>query len=171
MRRLDGHLRGGDATRRAVVTPTDGGAEIGFDGAAPRAFSVATDAAGRLVLRADDGTLVRGAAVRDGAKIWVAVGGRSYCFEAVSGATTKRGAQGGLGEVRAPMTGKVVEVAAKDGDVVEAGAHLLTLEAMKMEHRLTAPVRARVTGLRATVGAKVSDGETLLVLTAPEAAP
>ncbi|MER1997630.1 MAG: biotin carboxylase N-terminal domain-containing protein [Arthrobacter sp.] len=46
--------------------------------------------------------------------------------------------------LRSPMPGTVVTVAAADGDTVEAGQVLLGVEAMKMEHQLTAPVAGRV---------------------------
>ncbi|NEN07513.1 acetyl-CoA carboxylase biotin carboxylase subunit [Diaminobutyricibacter tongyongensis] len=43
-------------------------------------------------------------------------------------------------DVRSPMPGTVVSVAVTPGDHVDAGDTLVTVEAMKMEHRLTAPV-------------------------------
>jgi acetyl-CoA/propionyl-CoA carboxylase biotin carboxyl carrier protein len=48
-------------------------------------------------------------------------------------------------EVRSPMPGTVVAVAVTNGDTVVAGQTILTVEAMKMEHRLTAPVAGIVT--------------------------
>jgi acetyl-CoA/propionyl-CoA carboxylase, biotin carboxylase, biotin carboxyl carrier protein len=39
-----------------------------------------------------------------------------------------------------PMPGTVVAVMVQDGERVEAGRHLLSVEAMKMEHQLTAPL-------------------------------
>src|SRR6185503_10579845 len=42
-------------------------------------------------------------------------------------------------ELRAPMTGRVVKVAATAGAAVEAGQILVILEAMKMEYRIVAP--------------------------------
>ena len=48
-------------------------------------------------------------------------------------------------EVRSPMPGTVVAVAVMNGDTVMAGQTILTVEAMKMEHRLTAPVAGIVT--------------------------
>ncbi|MCU1557909.1 MAG: ATP-grasp protein [Microbacteriaceae bacterium] len=48
-------------------------------------------------------------------------------------------------DVRAPMPGTVVAVTASSGDAVEAGRPLLTVEAMKMEHTLLAPLAGVVT--------------------------
>ena len=42
------------------------------------------------------------------------------------------------------MPGTVVTVAVGTGDQVEAGDTVLTVEAMKMEHRLVAPISGRV---------------------------
>ncbi|MFC6357285.1 ATP-binding protein [Luethyella okanaganae] len=55
-------------------------------------------------------------------------------------AANARADRPGSPEVRSPMPGTVVAVQVADGDVVEAGQTLLTVEAMKMEHRLTASV-------------------------------
>ena len=43
------------------------------------------------------------------------------------------------------MPGTVVAVHVADGDDVEAGQTIVTVEAMKMEHRITAPISGRVT--------------------------
>lgn len=48
------------------------------------------------------------------------------------------------GSLRAPMPGKVVSVLVKAGQQVEQGELLLTLEAMKMEHRIQAPYAGTV---------------------------
>jgi acetyl-CoA/propionyl-CoA carboxylase biotin carboxyl carrier protein len=47
-------------------------------------------------------------------------------------------------EVRSPMPGTVVSVAVKDGDPVESGQVLVSVEAMKMEHQLVAEVAGTV---------------------------
>ena len=47
-------------------------------------------------------------------------------------------------EVRSPMPGTVVSVAVSNGDTVEAGQALLSVEAMKMEHQLVAEVAGTV---------------------------
>ncbi len=65
------------------------------------------------------------------------------------------------GAVRSPMPGKIVSVSVKAGDAVTKGQALLVLEAMKMEHALTAPFDGVVAELAATTGAQVSEGITL----------
>ncbi|WP_156930072.1 biotin/lipoyl-containing protein, partial [Arthrobacter sp. 35/47] len=47
-------------------------------------------------------------------------------------------------EVRSPMPGTVITVKVSDGDLVEEGQVLLSVEAMKMEHQLTAAVTGTV---------------------------
>ena len=66
--------------------------------------------------------------------------------------------------VRAPMTGKVVQVAVAPGDTVAADALLVVLEAMKMEYRLTAPHAGRVVSVGCKAGDLVELGATLVVL-------
>lgn len=67
-------------------------------------------------------------------------------------------------ELRAPMPGLIVAVHAREGEVVEEGGSVCTLEAMKMENELTVPRRARVSRLPATAGMKVNGGDLLAVL-------
>ena len=70
------------------------------------------------------------------------------------------------GDIIAPMPGKVIAVDVKDGDKVTAGQRLMVLEAMKMEHALTAPFDGTVTQLSASAGAQVQV-EALLAVVAP----
>ena len=68
-------------------------------------------------------------------------------------------ADGGLA---APMPGKVLEVSVEAGQRVEAGQVLVVLEAMKMEHRVTAPTDGTVTAVLVAVGDQVATGAELL---------
>jgi propionyl-CoA carboxylase alpha chain len=68
------------------------------------------------------------------------------------------------GSLLAPMPGTVVRVEAAVGDLVEAGAVILAIEAMKMEHSIYAPARGIVTELPISVGAQVDSGSVLAVL-------
>ena len=53
------------------------------------------------------------------------------------------------------MPGKIIAVEVAKGDVVTKGQKLLTLEAMKMEHTLTAPFDGVVAELNAATGDQV----------------
>ena len=67
------------------------------------------------------------------------------------------------GSLLAPMPGSVVAVHVGDGDSVVAGSALLVLEAMKMQHTISAPTDGVVTDLVA-VGAQVAAGDVLAVV-------
>jgi len=73
-------------------------------------------------------------------------------------------ARSGRHELRAPMPGLLKAVHVAEGDVVESGAPLMTLEAMKMENELLAPARGRVVRLAVGAGTKVEGGAMLAVL-------
>ncbi len=71
------------------------------------------------------------------------------------------GAAAGDGAIVSPMPGKIIALEVQAGDKVAKGQKLLTLEAMKMEHSLTAPFDGVVAELNAEVGAQVSEGALL----------
>ncbi|MCQ8897624.1 ATP-grasp domain-containing protein [Limnobacter humi] len=64
--------------------------------------------------------------------------------------------------VAAPMPGKVFAVHVKPGDAVKKGQALVGLEAMKMEHTLTAPKDAVVKAVVHQVGEQVAEGTELV---------
>jgi propionyl-CoA carboxylase alpha chain len=68
------------------------------------------------------------------------------------------------GSLLAPMPGTVVRIAAQAGDQLTAGQPILWLEAMKMEHTVTAPAAGVLTALDVTVGQSVEVGAVLAVL-------
>jgi 3-methylcrotonyl-CoA carboxylase alpha subunit len=69
------------------------------------------------------------------------------------------------GKVKSPMPGKILSTHVKVGQYVEVGERLLVLEAMKMEHRLAAPVAGTIAALHALEGAQVSDAALLVEIT------
>jgi propionyl-CoA carboxylase alpha chain len=68
------------------------------------------------------------------------------------------------GSLLAPMPGTVLRVAVSVGDRVSAGQPVLWLEAMKMEHRISAPADGVVTELPVVVGQQVEVGSVLAVV-------
>ena len=68
------------------------------------------------------------------------------------------------GAILAPMPGKVIAVDVAEGDSVTAGQRLMVLEAMKMEHALTAPFDGTVTDLAAATGGQVQVEAVLCVV-------
>ena len=62
----------------------------------------------------------------------------------------------------APMPGKVIALLAKPGATVEKGAPLLVLEAMKMEHTISAPHAGTVKSFRFAAGEQVDEGVVLV---------
>jgi geranyl-CoA carboxylase alpha subunit len=72
-------------------------------------------------------------------------------------------------ELRAPMNGKVVAVLATEGQPVEKGDRLLVVEAMKMQHAITAGCPGKIARLAVKPGEQVTKRQ-LLVEIAPAAA-
>jgi len=68
------------------------------------------------------------------------------------------------GGLTAPMPGRIIAVLVKDGDKVARGAPLIVMEAMKMEHTITAPADSVVEKVLCATGDQVKEGVELLVL-------
>ena len=60
--------------------------------------------------------------------------------------------------VATPMPGKIIQILVKAGDRVKKGQPLAVLEAMKMEHTLSAPADAMVEAVQVAAGDQVADG-------------
>jgi 3-methylcrotonyl-CoA carboxylase alpha subunit len=73
--------------------------------------------------------------------------------------TAEQSAPGG--SLRAPMPGKIIDVRVKDGETVSRGQPVIVLEAMKMEHTLTAPDDGTVKRVKYAVGDQVEEGVEL----------
>ena len=113
--------------------------------------------------------ITRGYAVAwgDDGVLWVSRDGHSWAIreqEALEAAAEE--AAGAGGPVLSPMPGTVTVVEVVEGQRVAAGQRLVAVEAMKMEHVLTAPVDGTVRELRARPGAAVAKDAVLLVVEA-----
>ncbi|MGH3634699.1 MAG: acetyl-CoA carboxylase biotin carboxyl carrier protein subunit, partial [Mycobacterium sp.] len=74
------------------------------------------------------------------------------------------------GSLVAPMPGNVIRIGATVGDTVAAGQPLIWLEAMKMEHTITAPTDGVLAELNVQPGAQVEVGAVLARVEALRAA-
>ena len=66
--------------------------------------------------------------------------------------------------VASPMPGMIVSVSAEEGDEVKAGDVILTLEAMKMQNEIPAPVDGTVESIAVASGVQVARGQILAVI-------
>jgi len=74
------------------------------------------------------------------------------------------GSEPPTGGLIAPMPGSVIEIRCEVDDEVTAGQVLVVLEAMKMEHHISAPFDGTVTEVPITVGEQVENGALLLTI-------
>ena len=72
------------------------------------------------------------------------------------------------GSLLAPMPGSVLRIGAAVGDTVTAGQPLIWLEAMKMEHTVTAPSDGVLVELNVEPGQQVDVGAVLARVDDPE---
>jgi len=149
------------------------GAEVRVGDAAPLAVAARTQPAtlthpdpdsrvGGLVV-AVGGVTRQYAWARDGATLWLGRDGFAWGVreQAPLAAAADVGAGG---PVLSPMPGTVTVVEVVEGGQVAAGDRLVVVEAMKMEHVLTAPVDGVVRELRARAGATVTRDAALLII-------
>jgi acetyl-CoA/propionyl-CoA carboxylase biotin carboxyl carrier protein len=100
------------------------------------------------------------AAATDGT-IWLSHDGRTTAIEEVREAPVRPDDEhSGDAELVSPMPGSVVAIGSDDGEIVTAGTTVITVEAMKMEHALSAPVDG-VVELLVAVGDQVKVGQPL----------
>jgi len=65
-------------------------------------------------------------------------------------------------DIQSYLPGTVLEISVKEGEVVQEGAPLLILEAMKMQNRIEMPFTARIKKINVEVGVRIPK-ETLMI--------
>jgi acetyl-CoA/propionyl-CoA carboxylase biotin carboxyl carrier protein len=112
-------------------------------------------------------------AVTAGDVVHLDLAGRSTAFRlaappdvdrAARAAVAHGGTAAGPSPVEAPMPGAVLAVHVASGQVVSIGDSLVTLEAMKMEHAVTAPIAGRIAELAVRPADQVVRGQLLAVI-------
>ncbi|WP_294244059.1 acetyl/propionyl/methylcrotonyl-CoA carboxylase subunit alpha [uncultured Sphingomonas sp.] len=102
-------------------------------------------------------------------EVLISEGGQSWSFTRWRADGLAAGGAGD-GAILSPMPGRIIAVTVTEGQAVSTGQPLITLEAMKMEHVLTAPFDGVVTDLKAETGGQVAEGIALVRIVAEDAA-
>jgi 3-methylcrotonyl-CoA carboxylase alpha subunit len=111
-----------------------------------------------------DGDMLRAVTIVSPASVEVRAWGQTFILTRPDAHASGALVAASSGSITAPMPGRVLEVLVKVGQSVALGEALLTLEAMKMEQRLTAPVAAIVKSVHVQKDAQVRDGQLLIEL-------
>jgi 3-methylcrotonyl-CoA carboxylase alpha subunit len=172
-RALDGWRLNGQAVRRLGFRHSETLREIDLAARGPGRWSVSLDgvtSSATVAMHAGDRLVVTLDERRLAATV-VAQGERRHVFLAGESAVLTRvdrlGIEGaehdeeGAG-LLAPMPGKVIALLVQPGAAVEKGAPLLVLEAMKMEHTISAPHAGTVKAFRFAAGEQVAEGAELV---------
>lgn len=160
-------LRAGDRTDHVYLTGTPNQATATVENGETHTVS-ASFAGGRFTVTLDGmRTEYLVAAQLSGGvgQLWLCGAGRSYLVEEVREAPVRPDDEhSGDAELLSPMPGSVVAVGVENGTEVAAGTTVVTVEAMKMEHALTAPTDG-VAELLVAVGDQVKVGQLLARIT------
>lgn len=154
---------------RIEVRGSSDEASVSVDDAAPTRAAVRSRSDGTLRFE-HDGVSTPLETVRVGDERWIALDGAISVVEVVPREALPAGgdpaAAGAVDpEVRTPMPGTVTAVHVTSGDAVTAGQPLVTVEAMKMEHLLTATTDGTVT-LHVATGGTVATRQSVATIAA-----
>ncbi|WP_410600632.1 biotin carboxylase N-terminal domain-containing protein [Amycolatopsis sp. lyj-90] len=161
---IDFALKSGSSEAVVRVQGTPANALVSVDGA--EAVRVSARREGDLLeVRHPTGFHRYRHAAGRGKTVWLARDGHSFAIGERERLRSAAGAAGGAGPVTSPMPGTVLVVKVAAGDVVSAGTPLVVVEAMKMEHTITAPIDGVVSELPVRAGQQVALDETVAVVT------
>ena len=119
---------------------------------------------GEQLVVGQDGLRRQHWAIRRGDNLYLEWDGELRCVQRVDPIAEAEASHAHHGGLTAPMNGSIVRVLVEAGQHVEAGAALVVLEAMKMEHSIRAPQAGVVKSLYCSEGELVSEGTALVEL-------
>jgi acetyl-CoA/propionyl-CoA carboxylase biotin carboxyl carrier protein len=168
---LSGWRPGGRAALRWLLALPGGrtaslvlhGDQLTVDDRDPVTVSGRPDA-GRVDVTLDGRTTTWHVAV-DGATVWVGGQGAAWPVSEQPRTLRTEDAHAHDGDITSPMPGSVIAVHAEAGTPVTKGQPLVVVEAMKMEHTLSAPLDGTLAELHVRVGQQVKVDELLAVVT------
>src|SRR5579875_2505079 len=100
----------------------------------------------------------------EGLSFEIVVGNRSYTVETLRPGQPAATAAAGEAQVRAPMTGRVVEVPVQIGETVSAGQTLAIIESIKMNNEIRSPRDGTVRDVRIAPGDRVERNTVIVVI-------
>jgi 3-methylcrotonyl-CoA carboxylase alpha subunit len=119
------------------------------------------EVAGDRTINADlAGNRTRATVVRRVNELTVFAFGGSHRLEFEAPATVEE--EDPSGRLVSPLPGAVIQVLIKDGEAVQKGQALMIIEAMKMEHTISAPQSGTVKRIYFAAGEQVAEGAQLL---------
>jgi 3-methylcrotonyl-CoA carboxylase alpha subunit len=118
-----------------------------------------------------DGVQRRVRVLDHGTETVVFIDGESWEFEEIDPLASTEGEDPTAGKLTAPMPGRVTRLLTEVGAKVRRGEPLMAIEAMKMEHTITAPADGVVAAVRFAVGELVDEGVELIALAASATGP
>lgn len=159
-------LQAGHRTDHVYLAGTPAGGTAAIEDGEARLLTARFDGT-RLYLTLDGLRTDYLVAAVDG-QVWLSGGGRTACVTEVREAPVRPDdAHAGDAELTSPMPGSVVAVGVDAGAAVTTGDVVVTVEAMKMEHALSAPVDG-VVELLVAVGDQVKVGQPLARIAATD---
>ncbi len=159
-------LHDGERTDHVYLTGTPDAASAMVEGGESHSLTATLD--GRHLVVTLDGLRTEYTVAASDGQIWLARSGRTAVVDELREAPVRPDDEhSGDAELTSPMPGSVVAVGVVDGAQVEGGTVVVTVEAMKMEHALTAPVGG-VVELLVAVGDQVKVGQPLAKVTATQ---
>ena len=157
-------LRGGERSVHVAITGTPGEATATVEGGQPAPLTA--DQAADLLTVSWGGRRRRYRCAAVPGQVWLAGERGVALLEEVREAPVRADDEhAGDAELCSPMPGTVVAVNVSDGQAVTAGTVVVAVEAMKMEHALSAPVDG-VVELLVAAGEQVRVGQPLARITA-----
>jgi 3-methylcrotonyl-CoA carboxylase alpha subunit len=156
-------LRQGDVEHRVELARRDGGFVLGLPGDERSASASLSGHEGEAsdIETQWSGQSRAATVVRHGWQVVVFGQGWRQVFE-LGGPRFAGAEEQASGKLTAPMPGRIAQVLAQAGQAVKRGQVLVIVEAMKMEHGITAPADGTVTEVRYRVGDLVEEGVELI---------
>jgi 3-methylcrotonyl-CoA carboxylase alpha subunit len=157
-------LSAGDRTAHVHIAGTPGAATVRIEDG--ESHLLQADFGGHQLVVTLGGLRAEYTVAAADSKIWLAGDGATVVLEEVREASVRPDDEHrGDAELTSPMPGTVVAVSVGEGADVAAGTVVATLEAMKMEHPLAAPIDG-VVELLVAVGDQVKVGQPVARITA-----